>query len=133
MIKEKVQTIANKVMQTDNKSLSFFISLIKATIDNDLFGMAAEMGFMLVIGIFPFMLFLMAIFGWMGNKSMMDPAKTENNTVFSLFKGTKICIPMIFVRPIHITVGIIICIGITPLIYLSPDKNKIDSFAKMIK
>ena len=73
MIKEKVQTIANKVMQTDNKSLSFFISLIKATIDNDLFGMAAEMGFMLVIGIFPFMLFLMAIFGWMGNKSMMDP------------------------------------------------------------
>jgi membrane protein len=35
--------------------------------------MAAEMGFMLVIGIFPFMLFLMAIFGWMGNKSFMDP------------------------------------------------------------
>ena len=31
------------------------------------------MGFMLVIGIFPFMLFLMAVFGWMGNKSLMDP------------------------------------------------------------
>ena len=28
---------------------------------------------MLVIGIFPFMLFLMAVFGWMGNKSLMDP------------------------------------------------------------
>ena len=35
--------------------------------------MAAEMGFMMVIGIFPFMLLLMAIFGWMGNKSYMDP------------------------------------------------------------
>lgn len=31
------------------------------------------MGFMLVLGIFPFMLFLMAMFGWMGNKSYMDP------------------------------------------------------------
>ena len=48
-------------------------SLILSVIENDFFGMAAEMGFMLVIGIFPFMLFLMAIFGWMGNKSMMDP------------------------------------------------------------
>ena len=35
--------------------------------------MAAEMGFMMVIGIFPFMLFLTAVFGWMGNKSLMDP------------------------------------------------------------
>ena len=47
--------------------------LILSVIENDFFGMAAEMGFMLVIGIFPFMLFLMAIFGWMGNKSLMDP------------------------------------------------------------
>ncbi len=31
------------------------------------------MGFMLVIGIFPFMLFLMALFGWMGNKELMEP------------------------------------------------------------
>ena len=30
------------------------------------------MGFMLVVGIFPFMLFLMAIFGWMGNRSYLD-------------------------------------------------------------
>ena len=27
----------------------------------------------MVIGIFPFMLFLTAVFGWMGNKSLMDP------------------------------------------------------------
>ena len=36
--------------------------LIISVIKNDFFGMAAEMGFMLVIGIFPFMLFLMAIY-----------------------------------------------------------------------
>lgn len=53
--------------------LKFIIRLVHSVIDNDFFGMAAEMGFMLVIGIFPFMLFLMAIFGWMGNKSLMDP------------------------------------------------------------
>ena len=47
--------------------------LIISVIKNDFFGMAAEMGFMMVIGIFPFMLFLTAIFGWMGNKSMMIP------------------------------------------------------------
>ena len=54
-----------------------FIELLKklilSVIENDFLGMAAEMGFMLVIGIFPFMLFLMAVFGWMGNKSLMDP------------------------------------------------------------
>ncbi len=47
--------------------------LIKSVIRNDFCGMAAEMGFMTVIGIFPFMLFLMAVFGWMGHKSMMEP------------------------------------------------------------
>lgn len=47
--------------------------LVNSIIRNDFFGRAAEMGFMLVLGIFPFMLFLMAIFGWMGNKSYMDP------------------------------------------------------------
>ncbi len=73
MIKERIMNISDKIMHSDNKTISFIVSLIKAIIDNDLFGMAAEMGFMLVVGIFPFMLFLMAIFGWMGNKSMMDP------------------------------------------------------------
>jgi len=47
--------------------------LAKAIIDNDFSGMAAEMGFMLMLGIFPAMLFLMAIFGWMGKKSFMNP------------------------------------------------------------
>lgn len=47
--------------------------LIVSVIKNDFYGMAAEMGFMAVIGIFPFMLFLTAVFGWLGNKSLMDP------------------------------------------------------------
>ena len=45
--------------------------LIISVIKNDFYGMAAEMGFMLVIGIFPFMLFLTAVFGWLGSKSTM--------------------------------------------------------------
>lgn len=44
----------------------------KAVIESDFSGMAAEMGFMLMLGIFPAMLFLMAIFGWMGKKSFMN-------------------------------------------------------------
>lgn len=48
-------------------------SIIKSIIDNDFFGMASEMGFMLVIGIFPFMLFLTALFGWLGKHSFMNP------------------------------------------------------------
>jgi membrane protein len=47
--------------------------VVKAVIENDFFGMAAEMGFMLVLGIFPAMLFLLAVFGWMGNKSFINP------------------------------------------------------------
>lgn len=46
-----------------NKYAHALISLIRSIIKNDFFGMAAEMGFMLVVGIFPFMLFLMAVFG----------------------------------------------------------------------
>ncbi len=46
--------------------------LIRSVIQDDFYGMAAEMGFMMVIGIFPFMLFLMAIFGWLGTKTFMS-------------------------------------------------------------
>lgn len=47
--------------------------VVNAVIEHDFCGMAAEMGFMLMLGIFPAMLFLMAVFGWMGNKSFMNP------------------------------------------------------------
>lgn len=47
--------------------------LVISIIKNDFYGMAAEMGFMMVLGIFPFMLLLTSIFGWMGNRAMMTP------------------------------------------------------------
>ncbi len=47
--------------------------LVISVIQNDFYGMAAEMGFMMVIGIFPFMLFLTSVFGWMGNKDLISP------------------------------------------------------------
>lgn len=56
-----------------NRFIRYPKHVFKAVIDNDFSGMAAEMGFMLMLGIFPAMLFLMAIFGWMGNKSFMNP------------------------------------------------------------
>ena len=47
--------------------------LVISVIKNDFYGMASEMGFMLVLGIFPFMLFLTAIFGWLGHKDLITP------------------------------------------------------------
>ena len=49
------------------------MNLIKRVIDDDFLGMAAEMGFWFAIGIFPFMLFVMSFFGWLGKKSLMMP------------------------------------------------------------
>ena len=47
-------------------------NIIKAVLDNDYFGMASEMGFMLCIGICPLMLFLTALFGFIGKHSFMN-------------------------------------------------------------
>ena len=55
------------------KFLKYPKHVVKAVIDNDFSGMAAEMGFMLMLGIFPAMLFLMSVFGWMGKKSFINP------------------------------------------------------------
>src|SRR5574344_598506 len=46
--------------------------IYNAIIDYDFSGRSAEMGFMLVLGIFPFMLFLVAVFGWLGHKTFMN-------------------------------------------------------------
>ena len=54
-------------------SFKFIKSIIKSVVDNDYFGMASEMGFMLTIGICPIILFLTAIFGYLGKHSFMNP------------------------------------------------------------
>lgn len=51
----------------------FIKSIIRSTVENDYFGMASEMGFMLTIGICPLMLFLTALFGYIGKHSFMNP------------------------------------------------------------
>lgn len=56
-----------------SRMVRYYKHITKAVIDNDFSGMAAEMGFMLMLGIFPAMLFLVAVFGWMGNKSFINP------------------------------------------------------------
>lgn len=56
-----------------HKYLRTLTHIVRSVVKKDFFGMAAEMSFMLVAGFFPFMLFLMAVFGWMGNRSYMDP------------------------------------------------------------
>lgn len=55
-----------------NRYIRVIIRIIKSIIKNDFYGMAAEMGFMLVVGFFPFVLFLMTVFGWLGNRSYLD-------------------------------------------------------------
>ncbi len=49
----------------------YFYKLIETMVNEDFANAAAEMAFMLAIGIFPFMLFVTAIFGWLGKKFFM--------------------------------------------------------------
>ena len=51
-------------------------SLIKKIIEQDFFGVAAEMAFWFVLALFPFLLLLTALFGWIGKKALMTPIFT---------------------------------------------------------
>ncbi len=55
---------------------NYIESLIKKIIDQDFFGVAAEMAFWFILGLFPFLLFLTALFGWMGKKTLISPILT---------------------------------------------------------
>lgn len=55
------------------KTYNFLKKTIISIIENDFSGMAAEMSYMLVIGIFPFMLFLMSLFNLIGKNYYMNP------------------------------------------------------------
>lgn len=56
-----------------SKTFNFLKKTIISVIENDFSGMAAEMGYMLIIGIFPFMLFLISLFNLMGKNYYMNP------------------------------------------------------------
>ncbi len=47
--------------------------LFNKIIKEDFPGMASEMAYMFILGLFPFMLFLMSFFAWLGKKSLMNP------------------------------------------------------------
>ena len=51
-------------------------SLIKKIIEQDFFGVAAEMAFWFVLALFPFLLLLTALFGWIGKRALMTPIFT---------------------------------------------------------
>lgn len=59
----------------------YFFNLIESIVNEDFPNAAAEMAFMMAIGIFPFMLFLMAVFGWLGKKTFVAKILTALATI----------------------------------------------------
>ncbi len=59
----------------------YFFNLIDSIINEDFPNAAAEMAYMFVIGIFPFMLFLTAVFGWLGKQFFMTKFLAALSTV----------------------------------------------------
>ena len=47
--------------------------LIKKIIAQDFCGVAAEMAFWFILGLFPFLLFLTSLFAWIGKKALITP------------------------------------------------------------
>lgn len=50
--------------------------LINKIIVQDFFGVAAEMAFWFILGLFPFLIFLTSLFGWIGKKALISPIYT---------------------------------------------------------
>ncbi|MBQ9246859.1 YihY/virulence factor BrkB family protein [bacterium] len=46
---------------------------MKKVIDQDFYGVAAEMAFWFILGVFPFLLFLTSLFAWMGKRTLITP------------------------------------------------------------
>lgn len=52
---------------------NYIESLIKKIIEQDFYGVAAEMAFWFILGLFPFLLFLTSLFAWLGKKTLITP------------------------------------------------------------
>ncbi len=59
----------------------YFLNLIDSVISEDFGNAASEMAYMLALGIFPFILFLTAVFGWLGKKSFVAKIITALSAV----------------------------------------------------
>ena len=53
--------------------MKYLKNIILKMIEYDHLGMSAEMGYWMMLGIFPIMFFLMTLFGWLGKKSLIVP------------------------------------------------------------
>lgn len=53
--------------------IKYIKSLVKKIIDQDFCGVAAEMAFWFILGLFPFLLFLTSLFAWLGKQTLMTP------------------------------------------------------------
>lgn len=53
--------------------INYIKSLVKKVIDQDFYGVAAEMAFWFILGVFPFLLFLTSLFAWMGKRTLITP------------------------------------------------------------
>lgn len=58
------------------KIRKFIEDLIKKIIEQDFCGVAAEMAFWFILGLFPFLLFLTSLFAWIGKKALIEPIFT---------------------------------------------------------
>lgn len=67
--------------KTFNILKDYINKLIKCIIKNDFANAAGEMAYMTALGIFPFMLFIMAVFGWLGKSFFMDKVIFALSTV----------------------------------------------------
>lgn len=59
----------------------YITTLIRRIIADDFPGMASEMAYMFVIGIFPLMLLLMSVYAWLGKKTLLFPVLNFLSTV----------------------------------------------------
>ncbi|MBR1618186.1 YihY/virulence factor BrkB family protein [bacterium] len=50
----------------------YIVNLVQSIIRDDFANAAGEMAYMISLGIFPFMLFIMAVFGWLGKKFFIN-------------------------------------------------------------
>ena len=60
--------VVRKVRSTP--TIRYIESIVNKMIDADYPGMAAEMAFMFILGLFPFLLFAMSVYAWLGRSSL---------------------------------------------------------------
>lgn len=69
------------IKKARNIFFEYFYNLVETIVNEDFANAASEMAFMMAIGIFPFMLFLMGTFGWLGKKFFVTKILAALSTI----------------------------------------------------